>query len=103
MAWLDPSAVIGGKLRTIGGYVRSGATQRFVYEACEFKDTFLSTHPDIALVLNIDNDHMEYFHTVENAMNLLNISPFAQYVVRGLILLAAVIFDRYKQKAKRTV
>ena len=41
--------------------------------------------------------------TVENAMNLLNISPFSQYVVRGLILLAAVIFDRYKQKAKRTV
>lgn len=41
--------------------------------------------------------------TVENAMNLLNISPFAQYVVRGLILLAAVIFDRYKQKAKRTI
>lgn len=68
MAGLDPSAVIGGKLRTIGGYGRSGKTQRFVYEACEFKDTFLSTHPDIALVLNIDNDHMEYFHTVENAM-----------------------------------
>ncbi|MCW2478906.1 L-arabinose ABC transporter permease AraH [Candidatus Symbiopectobacterium sp. NZEC135] len=41
--------------------------------------------------------------TVENAMNLLNISPFAQYVVRGLILLAAVIFDRYKQMAKKTV
>ncbi|WP_413738929.1 L-arabinose ABC transporter permease AraH [Sodalis sp. RH21] len=41
--------------------------------------------------------------TVENAMNLLNISPFSQYVVRGVILLAAVIFDRYKQKAKRTV
>ena len=64
MAGLDPSAVIGGKLRTIGGYGRSGATQRFVYEACEFKDTFLSTHPDIALVLNIDNDHMEYFHMI---------------------------------------
>ncbi len=41
--------------------------------------------------------------TIENAMNLLNISPFTQYVVRGVILLAAVIFDRYKQKAKRTV
>lgn len=36
--------------------------------------------------------------TIENAMNLLNISPFAQYVVRGLILLIAVIFDKYKQK-----
>jgi L-arabinose transport system permease protein len=41
--------------------------------------------------------------TVENAMNLLNISPFSQYVVRGLILLVAVIFDRYKQKNKRSV
>ncbi|MDR3426477.1 L-arabinose ABC transporter permease AraH [Silvimonas sp.] len=41
--------------------------------------------------------------TVENAMNLLNISPFAQYVVRGLILLAAVIFDRYKQKSRSRV
>lgn len=67
-AGLDPSAVIGGKLRSIGGYGRSGKTQRFVYEACEFKDTFLSTHPDIAVILNIDNDHMEYFGTVENAM-----------------------------------
>lgn len=38
--------------------------------------------------------------TVENAMNLLNMSPFAQYVVRGTILLAAVIFDRYKQKKR---
>ncbi|MFC3395610.1 L-arabinose ABC transporter permease AraH [Brenneria rubrifaciens] len=41
--------------------------------------------------------------TVENAMNLLNISPFAQYVVRGLILLTAVIFDRYKQLSKKTL
>lgn len=38
--------------------------------------------------------------TVENAMNLLNISPFTQYVVRGGILLAAVIFDRYKSARK---
>lgn len=41
--------------------------------------------------------------TVENAMSLLTISPFAQYVVRGLTVLAAVIFDRYKQKSKRTI
>lgn len=36
--------------------------------------------------------------TIENTMNLLNISPFAQYVVRGFILMIAVIFDKYKQK-----
>ena len=67
-AGLEPSAVIGGKLRAIGGYGRCGASQRFVYEACEFRDTFLETHPDIAIILNIDNDHMEYFKTIENAM-----------------------------------
>ncbi|NDL65834.1 L-arabinose ABC transporter permease AraH [Acerihabitans arboris] len=41
--------------------------------------------------------------TIENAMNLLNISPFTQYVVRGIILLAAVIFDRYKQADQCTI
>jgi UDP-N-acetylmuramate--alanine ligase len=64
----DPSAVIGGKLRAIGGYGRAGKSDLFVYEACEFRDTFLSTFPDTAVVLNIDDDHLDYFGTVENAM-----------------------------------
>ena len=64
----DPSAVIGGKLRAIGGYGRAGKSGLFVYEACEFRDTFLSTYPDTAVVLNIDDDHLDYFGTVENAM-----------------------------------
>ena len=64
----DPSAVIGGKLPAIGGYGRAGKSDLFVYEACEFKDTFLSTYPDLAVVLNIDDDHLDYFGTVRNAM-----------------------------------
>ena len=67
-AGADPSAVIGGKLRAIDGYGRAGQSGLFVYEACEFRDTFLSTFPDTALVLNIDDDHLDYFGTVENAM-----------------------------------
>lgn len=64
----DPSAVIGGKLAAIGGYGRAGESDTFVYEACEFKDHFLETYPDTAIILNIDNDHMEYFGTMDNAM-----------------------------------
>lgn len=64
----DPSAVIGGKLPAIDGYGRAGQSELFVYEACEFRDHFLETYPDTAVILNIDNDHMEYFGTVENAM-----------------------------------
>lgn len=62
----DPSAVIGGKLPKIGGYGRAGQEDLFVCEACEFVDTFLHLSPDVAVVLNIDDDHLDYFKTMDN-------------------------------------
>ncbi len=62
----DPTAVIGGKLDAINGSGRLGKSETMVAEACEFRDTFLHMAPDIAVVLNIDNDHMDYFKTMEN-------------------------------------
>jgi UDP-N-acetylmuramate--alanine ligase len=67
-AGFDPSAVIGGKLNAINGSGRAGSSQTFVVEACEFVDTFLHISPDIAVILNIDNDHMDYFKP-DNAIN----------------------------------
>jgi UDP-N-acetylmuramate--alanine ligase len=61
----DPSAVIGGKLPLIGGNGRTGDSPLFVCESCEYVDTFLHLSPDYAVVLNIDEDHMEYFKTLE--------------------------------------
>ncbi|MBR4201614.1 MAG: UDP-N-acetylmuramate--L-alanine ligase [Oscillospiraceae bacterium] len=65
-AGIDLSAVIGGKLPAIGGSGRAGSSEVFVCEACEYVDTFLHLSPDIAVILNIDEDHMEYFKTLEN-------------------------------------
>lgn len=65
-AGLDPSAVIGGKLNAIGGSGRAGKSDSMAVEACEFSDTFLHLSPDIALILNIDEDHLDYFKTLEN-------------------------------------
>lgn len=65
-AGLDPSAVIGGKLSSIGGSGRVGGSERFVCESCEFVDTFLKLAPDTAILLNIDNDHLDYFKTIDN-------------------------------------
>lgn len=65
-AGVDLSAVIGGKLPAIGGSGRAGSSDVFVCEACEYVDTFLHLSPDIAVILNIDEDHMEYFKTMEN-------------------------------------
>ena len=67
-AGLDPSAIIGGKLPLIGGNGRVGNSQTIVCEACEYVDTFLQLHPAISVVLNIDNDHLDYFGTVENTI-----------------------------------
>ena len=65
-AGLDPSAVVGGKLNAIGGSGRLGQSDHMVCEACEYVDTFLHLYPDVAVILNIDADHLDYFGTVEN-------------------------------------
>ena len=65
-AKMDPTAVIGGKLKKIGGNGRVGKTELMVCEACEFVDTFLKLAPDISVILNIDADHLDYFKTVDN-------------------------------------
>ncbi len=65
-AGIDLSAVIGGKLPCLDGSGRAGSSEMFVCEACEYVDTFLQLEPDIAVILNIDEDHMEYFKTLEN-------------------------------------
>ena len=62
----DPTCVIGGKLPFIGSNGRVGHSDLMICEACEFVDTFLDLSPDTAVILNIDEDHLDYFKTVEN-------------------------------------
>ena len=66
MADFDPTAVIGGRLPLIESNGIAGKSDYMVCEACEFVDTFLKLSPDIAVLLNIDNDHLDYFKTMEN-------------------------------------
>jgi UDP-N-acetylmuramate--alanine ligase len=63
---VDLTAVIGGKLPALHGSGKSGASDIMTVEACEYNDTFLHLFPDVSVVLNIDEDHMEYFKTLGN-------------------------------------
>lgn len=63
---LDPTAVIGGKLPLINSNGIAGNSENMICESCEFVDTFLQLSPDIAVLLNIDNDHLDYFKTMDN-------------------------------------
>lgn len=65
-AELDPSAVIGGKLPLIDAYGRVGKSENFVCESCEFNNTFLHMNPDMAVVLNVDEDHLDFFKNLDN-------------------------------------
>lgn len=65
-AGVDFSCALGGKLKAIGGSGRMGSSDIMVCESCEFVDTFLKLYPDIAIILNIDEDHLDYFKTMDN-------------------------------------
>lgn len=60
-AHLDPTLSIGGILKTIGGNIRVGKSQYFVTEACEYTNSFLSFFPKIGIILNIEEDHLDFF------------------------------------------
>ena len=62
----DPTAVIGGKLPLINSNGIAGKSETMVCESCEFVDTFLQLSPDVTVLLNIDNDHLDYFKTMDN-------------------------------------
>lgn len=57
----DPTIVAGAELPELGGAYRLGSKRDFIMEACEYQDSFLSFTPNIAVVLNIDLDHTDYF------------------------------------------
>ena len=64
LAGRDPAAVIGGKLPLIDGYGKAGSGQSAVIEACEYHETFLNLTCAVGVILNIDNDHLEYYGTM---------------------------------------
>lgn len=69
---MDITAYIGGKLPIIGGSGCVGSSETMVCEACEFVDHFLKLSPNIAVVLNIDADHLDYFKTLDNIIASFN-------------------------------
>lgn len=64
-ARLNPSIMIGGNLPVLGSGYRIGGRDTFVLEACEYCNSFLSFRPTVAVILNVEEDHMDFFHSLE--------------------------------------
>ena len=62
----DPTVSVGGILNAIGGNIRVGNSEIFVTEACEYTNSFLEFFPKISIILNIDEDHLDFFKDLED-------------------------------------
>ncbi len=60
----DPTVLSGAALAQMGGAYRIGGEENFIFEACEYMDSFLDFNPNIAVILNIELDHVDYFSSI---------------------------------------
>ena len=63
---MDPTISVGGILKAIGGNIRVGSSETFITEACEYTNSFLHFFPKISVILNIEEDHLDFFKDLED-------------------------------------
>ena len=69
MCQQDPSWVVGGTVPQLKGGSGSGSGKAFVVEACEYDRSFHNLFPTVALITNIDKDHLDCYGTLENIVD----------------------------------
>ncbi|MCD8299848.1 MAG: UDP-N-acetylmuramate--L-alanine ligase [Clostridiales bacterium] len=62
----DPTVSVGGMLSAIGGNIRVGGSGNFLTEACEYTNSFLNFHAKYTVILNIEEDHMDFFRDIDD-------------------------------------
>lgn len=65
----DPTLSIGGILKSIHSNLRVGHSEYFVTEACEYTNSYLSFFPKLAIILNIEEDHLDFFKDINDIRN----------------------------------
>lgn len=71
----DPTIQVGAELNVINGNYRIGNSENFIIEACEYSASFLDFSPKAEIILNIDDDHLDYYKNIDNIK-----AAFAKFV-----------------------
>ena len=74
-AFKDPSIQVGAVLKQLNSNYRVGNSEYFIIEACEYVESYLKLFPKTEVVLNIDDDHLDYFGSLDNI-----VKSFEKYV-----------------------
>ncbi len=91
----DPTLSIGGILKSIGGNIRVGRSGYFLTEACEYTNSFLSFFPKIGLILNVEEDHLDFFKDLADIRN--SFRRFAQLLPHDGTLIISGDIDRWQE------
>ena len=94
----DPTLSIGGILKSIQGNIRVGNSDYFVTEACEYTNSFLSFFPKISIILNIEEDHMDFFHDICEIRDSFH--RFAKLLPKDGILIINGDIENYEEITK---
>ena len=95
----DPTLSIGGILKSIGGNIRVGKSDYFVTEACEYTNSFLSFFPRISIILNIEEDHLDFFKDINDIRHSFH--KFAQILPEdGYLIITASTNQNKDEKNK---
>ena len=77
---LDPTIIVGGKLKNMGGHAKLGQSKFLIAEADESDGSFLKLSPTLAVVTTLDEEHMDYYQNMQNMksafLEFLNKVPF---------------------------
>ena len=77
-AMVDPTVMVGGELDILGGNFRMGKSEYFVTESCEYCRSFLKFFPRYAMILNVEEDHLDYYKDIDDIIDAF--SDFAAKV-----------------------
>ncbi len=91
----DPTISVGGILNSIGGNIRVGGSELFVTEACEYTNSFLSFYPNMEVILNIEEDHLDFFKDLDDIRHSFHL--FARRLPREGVLVINSDIENYQE------
>lgn len=91
----DPTISVGGILKAIHGNIRVGSHDTFITEACEYTNSFLSFFPKIGIILNIEEDHMDFFKDLADIRH--SFREFAKLLPEDGCLIINGDIDHYEE------
>lgn len=87
-ALLDPTVMVGGELDIIDGNFRIGKSEFFLTESCEYCRSFLSFFPTVGIILNVEEDHLDYYKDIDDIKSAF--SDFANLIpADGVLVVCA--------------